>query len=127
MSDYYKCKHGSTLCGTCTRALKTQAEESFERIKSLEAERDNFEAALNLDNKRLYEDRDAWKNMAERLAEALWPFGREANSYTPTTDENLKLVLWEKDYQGGTALVFKDLKKAAVEYAAYTAQRGEGE
>ena len=43
MSDFYKCEHGSTLCGSCVRALKVQHTE-------------------------LESDRDRWKALAERMA-----------------------------------------------------------
>jgi hypothetical protein len=39
MSDFYKCNHGETLCGSCVRALKTQHE-------SLESERNQLKESI---------------------------------------------------------------------------------
>lgn len=61
MSDFYKCEHGSTLCGTCTRALKVQ-------YTALQAERDRLKAELELQKETCqtgFKGRDAWKQKAE--------------------------------------------------------------
>jgi hypothetical protein len=51
--------------------LKAQAMLDMKEIQGYIDERSRFEAALNLDNERLYEDRDRWKGLCEKFYERM--------------------------------------------------------
>lgn len=70
MSDFYKCEHGSTLCGTCVRALKTQNTAlEKERDALLEQNKALKEETLGLNGRisQLVEERDRYKEGLENI------------------------------------------------------------
>lgn len=90
MSDYYKCEHGAQMCGTCTRALKTQHEAGQSENAALRKE---VETVREVSGNRLQlwmdvcKDRDKWRVLAEDLEKAML---KMRNAENPADDYEIR-------------------------------------